>query len=243
MNEEELRQMIKKAKSGDQVSREKVLNHFRSFVLNVASRITHRFLTWSDDESSIGLNALNKAIDHYDEKMGKHFLSYSYLLISRELIDFFRKERKFNHLSLEEGRPIDGEGEEGETSPYEWEEALRRHQWEEGRAELIQEILLYESELEKYHLSFHELPDISPKHKDTRQNCFKLAQTFVASPELVEKLRKKRRLPIADLARYSGTPTKTIEKNRKYILAVIILLLHPDLERLKEYIRKGGDET
>lgn len=243
MNEEKLSQMLKEAKKGDRESREKVLHHFRSFVLNIASRVTRRFLTLSDDESIIGLEAMNKAIDRYDEGKGVHFLSFSSLLISREIIDYFRKERRHQHLSLEEGYPKDIEEDEGESSIYEWGESFRRYQIAEERAELIQEILLYQAELSQYGLSFQELSSLSPKHKDTRENAFRLAHHFIATPELVTKLRKQKRLPVADLARSSGTPAKTIEKNRKYILAVILLLLHPDLDRLKEYIRKGGDET
>ncbi|MCT8137758.1 hypothetical protein H1D32_08295 [Anaerobacillus sp. CMMVII] len=37
--------------------------------------------------------ALNKAIDTYDAIKGRTFLNYVYLLIKRDLIDFFRKER------------------------------------------------------------------------------------------------------------------------------------------------------
>lgn len=243
MNEEELRYMLNSAKNGDQKSREKILNHFRSFVLNVASRVSRRFLTWSDDETDIGLQALNKAIDYYDEKKGSHFISYSSLLISRDLIDHYRKEKRHRNLSLEEARTVDEGGEEGEGSAFEWEESIRRFQISEERAELIQEILLYQEVLSQYGLSFQELTRISPNHKDARENAFRLAHIFTQTPELVTKLRKKRRLPIADLAKVSRTPAKTIEKNRKYILAVIILLLHPDMDRLKDYVSKGGDES
>lgn len=240
MDERDLSQLLDQAKHGDQLSREKIIRHFKSYALNVASRVTKRYLTWSDEESSIGLSALNKAIDHFNQSAGKKFIHYSYLIISRELIDFFRKEKRHQHLSLDE-QPIIGEDQDVvETSTYEYIEAEKKFTIQEEQALLIEEILIYESVLKEYGLSFNELPDVSPKHQDTRNNCFRLARFMIENHPLIEAMQKKKRLPIADLSRISQIPSKTIEKNRKYIIAVTLCLLHPDLDRIKKYIEKGG---
>jgi RNA polymerase sigma factor len=241
MDEVQLQQLLQNAQNGDRTSREKILRHFKSFVLNVASRVTKRYLTWSDDESSIGLSALNKAIDHYNHKQGKNFLNYSYLIISREIIDFFRREKRHKHRSLQEEFHLKDCSDPMDETPYERQEAERRFAIAESQAEMIQEILIYQSELDKYGIQFDELPECAPKHRDTRENCINLARTLVEDATLTDRMKKKKRLPITELSRASGIPSKTIEKHRKYILSVAILLLHPDLKQLNSYIQKGGD--
>jgi RNA polymerase sigma factor len=242
MDEQQLKDLIDQAQQGDRLSRERIIRHFKTFVLNVASRVTKRYLTWSDEESSIGLTALNKAIDHFNHRFGKNFISYSYLIISREIIDFFRREKRHQHLSLQEPLVVGEDQDLAEETPYECDEAEKRYALHIEQSELIQEILIYQSELDQYGLSFEDLPELSPKHQDSRENCFKLASVMVETPDLIAAMQRKKRLPIADLSRASGVPAKTIEKHRKYILAVTICLLHPDLERLRSYIKKGGDE-
>lgn len=240
MDEKALVQLIDQAQHGDQLSRERIIRHFKPYVLNVTSRITKRYVTWSDEESSIGLSAFNKAIDHFKHEIGKKFIHFSYLVISRELIDFFRREKRHQHLSLDEPTIIGEEQDVIETSPYEYIEAEKQFSIQEKQAQLIEEILIYESVLKEYGLEFKELPDVSPKHQDTRNNCFKLAHIMLANDQLISQMKQKKRLPITELARVSQTPSKTIEKNRKYIVAVTLCLLHPDLDQIKRYIEKGG---
>ncbi len=240
MDEKALEQLIDQAQQGDQLSRERIIRHFKTYVLNVTSRITKRYVTWSDEESSIGLTAFNKAIDHFNHEIGKKFIHYSYLIISRELIDFFRREKRHQHLSLDEQAVLGDEQDIAPTSTYEYIEAEKQYSIQQQQAQLIEEILIYESVLREYGLEFKHLPDVSPKHQDTRSNCFKLAHIMIANEQLISTMKKKKRLPITDLSRVSQIPSKTIEKNRKYIVAVTLCLLHPDLEQIKRYIEQGG---
>lgn len=241
MDEKALIQLIDQAQDGDQLSRERIIRHFKPYVLNVTSRVTKRYVTWSDEESSIGLSAFNKAIDHFKYEMGKKFIHFSYLIISRELIDFFRREKRHQHLSLDEPIIIGEEQDVVEASAYEYIEAEKQYSLQENQAQLIEEILMYDSVLREYGLEFKDLPDVSPKHKDTRNNCFKLAHIMLENEHLISGMKKKKRLPITELSKVSQIPSKTIEKNRKYIIAVTLCLLHPDLDQIQRYIEKGGD--
>ncbi|MCT8137743.1 hypothetical protein H1D32_08205 [Anaerobacillus sp. CMMVII] len=81
------------AQNGDDLVRERLIAHYKPYVLNTVGHICKKFVSWSEEEASIGLIALNKAIDTYDASKGRTFLNYVYLLIKRDLIDFFRKKR------------------------------------------------------------------------------------------------------------------------------------------------------
>lgn len=241
MGEQELTQLLSQAQQGDQLSRERIIRHYKAYILNVASRVTKRYLTWSDEESSIALTAFNKAIDEFKQLAGKKFLHFCYLLITRDMIDFFRREQRHQHVSLDDSAPNGEELEQMETTVYENKEAEKQFSLQEQQRQLVEEILIYDSLLREYELSFQILPDVSPKHQDTRVNCFRLARIMIANEHLMHKMKQKKRLPITELSKIAEIPSKTIEKNRKYIIAVTLCLHHPDLEQLKRYIEKGGD--
>ncbi len=242
LDENDILQMIRSAQQGDALSRERIIQHFKPFVLNVCSRATKRYLTWSDEESSVGLTSLNKAIDHFDPNANKKFIYFSQMIITRDLIDYYRKEHRHHHLSLDEEMRIGDDLDIAETTTYEMMEAEKQFSIQEEQALLVQEILIYSEVLKEYGLQFSELPDSSPKHQDTRDNCFKLARIVKDQEDLKHHLLTKKRLPIKELSRYAQIPSKTIEKNRKYIIAVTICLLHSDLQRIQQYIERGGNQ-
>lgn len=240
MEDRKLQSLLESAQNGDDKSREKILTHFKSFILSVSSKVSKRYLTWSDDETSIGLFAMNKAIDHFNNKHGKSFLNFSYMLITREIIDFFRKENRHQNVSFDEDMTYEDEGIMEETI-YEREVAQREYELRTEHEALIDEILIYEAELSHYDLTFEELPDLSPKHRDTRDNCFYLADVMINNASLLSQMKRRKRLPITALAKVAGVSPRTIENHRKYILAVTLLLLQPDLQRLKAYIKRQED--
>lgn len=241
MDEKSIAQLIAFAQNGDERSRERIIHHFKPFILNVCSKATKRYLTWSDEESSVGLTAFNKAIDHFDPTANKKFIHFCHMIITRDLIDYYRREQKHHHPSLDEELRVGDELDAVETTSYEVIEAEKQYSIQEEQALLVEEILIYSSVLQQYGLAFAELPDSSPKHQDTRENCFKLARMVIEQEELKQHLLTKKRLPVKQLSLFSQIPSKTIEKNRKYIIAVAICLLHPDLQRMKQYIERGGN--
>jgi RNA polymerase sigma factor len=85
-------------------------------------------------------------------------------------------------------------------------------------------------------LSFSDLVENSPKHQDARKNAITAAKMLVENEELKESLFEKKRLPIKQLERKVNVSRKTIERNRKYIIA-IALILSSDYVYMKEYIK------
>lgn len=72
--------------------RENFIKDNEQTILRIASRVSGKFITRSDDEWSVALLAFNKAIDIYSEQKGD-FLAYARLLIKRDLIDHYRSEK------------------------------------------------------------------------------------------------------------------------------------------------------
>ncbi len=60
------------AAKSSEVKREIFIKDMERTILKIASRMTGRFITKSDDEWSIALFAFNKAIDTYSEDKGDY---------------------------------------------------------------------------------------------------------------------------------------------------------------------------
>ncbi len=105
---------------------------------------------------------------------------------------------------------------------------MKFHQWirdaEENRKRRKEEIQLYISHLEDFGLSFEDLSwKNSPKHADARKELLWSLKLLMEDDELKEILFAKKRLPVKQLEGKVEVSRKTIERNRKYIIAVAII--------------------
>jgi RNA polymerase sigma factor len=230
-----MQQYIKEARMGDELARERLILHYKPYMINVAGHITKRFISWSDEEASIALLAFNRAIDTFDEEGGRRFLSYAYLLINRDLVDFYRKEKRENHLSLDISF---NEEEMLSSNKQENEKSLKQYEQQIQSAELVEEILELDEALKRYKITFEELEDYSPKHEDTRLALFEMGATLSQDAECVELLQRKKKLPIKLISKKFGYKKKTLERHRKYLITLILLALHPQWEKLSQFIKR-----
>lgn len=214
-------ELIAKARQGDTQAREQVLAEHRPFVQKVARATCRRFLEWGQDEElSVALLALNEAIDRYDTDRGVPFEAYARTVVRSRLLDFLRREAR------ERQRYVLGQ-EADEAA--EWAELARDAYDREILArERAEEIAAYAARLRDFNLSLAELARVSPKHRDSRQLMFRAAQALVERQELFQRLVATKRLPLAELSLASGISRKTLEKGRKYIVAVSLILGYPE---------------
>ena len=232
MHEVEIENYIPSVAQGDEIARERLILHYQPYILNVVGHLCRKFINWSDEEASIGLIAFNRAIDTYNPESKKTFLNYAYLLIKRDLIDYFKREKKELHMHLELNA-----NEESHYNFYEIQNSVDSYYQIVEKYELHEEILELSKALNLFQIPFEELEQFSPKHHDTREKLFEMANSFILYPDLVEIFLKKKKLPASAFAKKSGYHLKTIEKHRKYLITLIIVRLHPDWRHLFDYIQ------
>ncbi|WP_284139361.1 MULTISPECIES: RNA polymerase sigma-I factor [unclassified Virgibacillus] len=240
MQELEIADYVTLAAEGDELTREKLIRHYRPYIINVVGQICKRYVTWSDEEASLGLLAFNRAIDTYDKKERKSFLNYVYLLIKRDLIDFYRKETKMQHVPL----VIPKKDGTGNVNVYDVEKSMDTYQQSMEEEDLVEEILELNEVLHQYDIAFEELERYSPKHRDTRYMLQQLVGEFLVYQDLVAEFKQKKQLPVTLFLKRTGYKRKTVERHRKYIVTLLVLKLHPEWNRLSEYVegsaRKWG---
>ena len=171
-----------------------------------------------DDELSIAMIAFHEAIGGYSRTRGA-FLKYAAMLIRSRLIDYSRREQRHSRVisldapAREEDTTL-GEVLVGERDPHE-ETASR----DATRAE-IEELA---RQMKEFGVDLSNVADNCPKQQRTLDACRKALQYARENPELLDDLLKTKRLPIGQLAAGSGVERKTLERHRKYMVALLLI--------------------
>lgn len=171
-----------------------------------------------EDELSIAMLAFYESILGYDFTKGA-FLAYAARAIQNRLIDHVRRERRHSGvLSLhtpvgeEEGREL------GDTLPDQ-RDALADFT---HRTATQQEIREFGAKLAQFGLSFSDVADNCPRQARTFQACRRVLDFARSSPALLRQVEDTGRLPMQALAQGSGTDKKTLERHRKYLVAILL---------------------
>ncbi|MGZ4161455.1 MAG: RNA polymerase sigma factor SigI [Neobacillus sp.] len=219
---------------GDRFLLNDIIDSYKPFIAKTVSSVCKRYIYETDDEFSIGLIAFNEAIEKYSPERGSSLLSFSEVLIKRRVIDYIRKQTKFQYISLD----ITGANYEEESPGNVIVNELSLDYYHKKTDEQLrkEEIIHFQNLLKTFDLSFSDLVENSPKHADARKNAIVAAKMLVENQELKDLLFEKKRLPIKQLEQMVNVSRKTIERNRKYIIA-IALILSSDYVYMKDYIK------
>ncbi len=236
--EREPQVLLRRAQEGDEAAREELIRAYRPFVMRVAADACGRFVGPGDDEASVALIAFDEAIRVYRPERGGSFLRFAETIIKRRLVDHFRRQGGRREIPLTD---LEVEDDEGNAAvPVETAAAVAHYQERQEVLERREEIVRYEAVLREFGITFRELAALAPKHRDARETAKRVARAIAANPAWASFLMGNRSLPLRELEQWSGlgVSRKTIERNRKYIIAVAVLLLG-DYEHLKAYV--AGD--
>lgn len=161
------------------------------------------------------------------------FQTFAHLIIKRRLIDYIRKET----ARTEKWVPIEPDPEESSGQHFILDEkSIHTYTENQQSASRKEELLHYKKLLNEFNLTFEELTKSSPKHSDARKTAFQIAQIVADSEELYQYLLDNKRLPLKNIEALVDVSRKTMERHRKYIIAVV-LLLNSDYIFIKDYVR------
>lgn len=223
------------AQQGDNEARDDLISQYQPFIAKCASEVCKRYINPSqDDEFSIGLIAFNDAIDSYATDKGAAFLSFAKLIIKRRIIDYIRQQKAhISVASLDETY----ENEEQMENPAEIQISREKFTEETEAWYRREEIRELQVQLRRFRLTFEDITEAAPKHKDARESAMQVARIVHGDKCLRSKVLDKGRLPIKDLDGKVSVSKKTLERNRKYIIA-LVLILSGDYVYLKEYLKE-----
>lgn len=236
--EKTLEETVYEIQQGDHTLQNELIEAYKPFIAKSVSSVCKRYINETDDEFSIGLIAFNEAIQKYNADKGSSLLSFADVIIKRRVIDYIRTQIKHNNVSFD----INEQPEEENAQPtLEAKLSIDAFQKDREAASRKNEIIHFSNVLRDFGLSFEDLVKQSPKHADARKNAMKVAVALVKQEEMQQFLIEKKKLPIKQLEDEVKVSRKTIERNRKYIIAISLILMG-DYFYLRDYI-KGVLET
>lgn len=209
-------------------NRDKFIEENKAFIYATAYKICKRNLSWeNDDELSISLIAFNNACNNFEENKG-NFYGYAKIIIRNALIDYFRKMNNTPYVAFD--------NDNDELQYIDYKTSLDKFELENENKKRAEEIALLSKELAEYKLDFNLLLKSSPSHKDTRDSLLNIAFFCIKEETILNYVKQKKLLPVKEIMILTGSNRKLIEKWRRYILILILILSNDDYLYIKSYL-------
>ncbi len=216
--EHEILQQVYAAKE-DMEAADRLIGAYMPFIKSETAKFLKRPpIEGHDDELSIAMIAFHEAVQGYSRLRGA-FLKYAAMLIRSRLIDYRRKESRHGRaLSLD--APAGGEETAlGDTLADGKDHSGQLETREAARTE-IEELA---RQMSQFGVTLAAVAENCPRQRRTLEACRRALQYGREAPGLLEEFLRTKRLPLARLAEGSGVERKTLERHRKYMVALLLI--------------------
>ena len=216
-NEHELSGQVYEAKE-DMEAADRLIGTYLPFIRSETAKFLGRPpQEGHDDELSIAMIAFHEAIQGYSRGRGA-FLPYAAMLIKSRLIDYQRKEKRHKGILSLETPAREDENALGDTLPGDGDHGEDIVMRDATRAE-IEEL---SAQMKLFGVSLTDVADNCPRQERTLRACQKVLLEARRHPEYLDELIQTKKLPITALSKLSGVDKKTLERHRKYLIAVLL---------------------
>jgi RNA polymerase sigma factor len=210
----------------------------RQLVARVARRVRGR-ASANDDCLSVGLSAILEASRAYHPEMRLPFDAFAAVVVRRRLIDHYRRERRVCEIPLS---AFEREEEDGTVwCPPENTAAIDAHRRTREAGETRDEVDDFVCLIGRHGITLQDVFRQCPRHRDARGRAIAVARRLVADPARAERLRHSGSVPLRQMeeaGRPVGVGRKTLERRRRYILAVALMLAE-GFPRLEAHLPAG----
>lgn len=172
-----------------------------------------------EDELSLAMLAFYEAILAYERGRGA-FLPYAARAIRNRLIDYYRTEKRHgNVISLH----TPAEDEDGDRTLLDTVPAARDYlEGYELQTVSQQEIQEFSEKLAQFGLTFSDVADNCPRQDRTLAACVRVLDYARTRSDLLRQVEDTGKLPMSELAAGAGVERKTLERHRKYLVAILL---------------------
>lgn len=207
---------VYQAKTDNQTA-DRLIADYMPFIRSETAKFLKRTPEPSDDELSIAMFAFYEAINSYAENRGA-FLSFAALQIKNRLIDNYRKERRnFGQVSLD--APDEDQNALLDTIP-DTHDAFDESEIREATRQEIEEL---SAQMNDFGVSMHDVAENSPRQERTIQSCRSAVAYARNHPDILDDFLRTKRVPIGKLAKGAGVERKSLERHRRYLVAVLLI--------------------
>lgn len=171
------------------------------------------------DMLSLSMLTFSGCVQQYTVEKG-NFLAFCSICIRNRLLDESRKQVRYESRIV----PLFDDNNENQSCVADGDTAIAVYNTQQEQLSLAQEIESFSTEVKKYGIDFDDLPRICPKQIRSRELCSKLAREIVSTPLLYCGFMTTHRIAQGELSTRFNISPKTIEKHRKYIVTLVVLM-------------------
>ncbi len=204
---------------GDMMAADDLISDYLPFIKAQVTKVMKRPLNVNqDDEYSIAMIAFHEAINGYSKTRGS-FLNYAAMLIRNRIIDYWRKNNRHNQV-ISLNTPTNDDASTLEESipdnEYQEENLVIREATKE-------EILELSQQMTEFGVSLTDVAESSPKQERTLTSCKEVIAYAKDNEEIMKEFLRTKRLPLSKILEGVDVPRKTIERHRKYVVALLLI--------------------
>lgn len=204
---------------GDMIAADDLISDYLPFIKAQVTKVMKRPLNVNqDDEYSIAMIAFHEAINGYSKTRGS-FLNYAAMLIRNRIIDYWRKNNRHNQV-ISLNTPANDDASTLEESipdnEYQEENLVIREATKE-------EILELSQQMTEFGVSLTDVAESSPKQERTLTSCKEVIAYAKDNEEIMKEFLRTKRLPLSKILEGVDVPRKTIERHRKYVVALLLI--------------------
>jgi RNA polymerase sigma factor len=224
---------LTRIKNGDRELKNRFISQYKPFILKTVSQFLGRKYREVEDseEFSIGLIAFDEAINYYNESKNRGFFDFAGQVIKRRIINYWVSNQKQSSTEYPFTYFQKDNHEFLETIPDQTANFTQSYETKE-------EIELFNSRLMEFGITMNDLVLCAPKHRDSKLLAIGIAKIISENEDLFKQMMTRKFLPMLGLLKVANVNKRTLERNRKFIIAVC-LILRSDLEILKGYINQS----
>ena len=207
------------AKEDAKAADELVLEYL-PFIKSETAKFLKRFpVEGQDDELGIAMFAFYEAAMAYSREKGA-FLKLAAVAVRNRLIDYQRREQRHaKNLSLDQTVGGDGESRTVMEQLDTGHDEIAHCQMRKAAREEIEDFVC---QLSEFDLKLTDIADNCPKQERTMAACRRVLAYARENPLYLEQLVSTRKLPVSPLSEGSGVDKKTLERHRKYLVALLL---------------------
>lgn len=217
MREHDIVEKVYAAKR-DMDAADRLIKEYLPFIKAETAKFMKRPPREDEDELCIAMFAFHEAVLDYSRIRGA-FLKYAAVAIRNRLIDYYRKEqRHMNQVSLHQ--PV---GDEEETHLIDLlEDNKNEIEVMHLQRATKDEIEEYSNQLQSFGLTLTDVAENCPRQERTLAACHRALGYAKKNMHLLETFVVTKKLPMTKLAEGSGVSLKTLERHRKYMVAIML---------------------
>jgi RNA polymerase sigma factor len=184
-----------------------------------------------------------QSVHTYQSESGA-FIPYAQTVIRNRLLNAAAKEarREGWHISFFSKKAAPDDEAAFEYSPLELEAARRKYELTVEQENLRHEIAEINAEFSGWDFDVTDLAEHRPKQDRSRRACQTIARAALADGRLIAEMKKTRKLPVKKIIALTGCSEKVLEKYRRYI-AALVLIMSGDYPYIQSFLPGKVEET